>query len=137
MPCKPAELKRSWSTGMPQISLFASPSNLPEGSAYQGDFLSPAEEQALVRWFSELLFREFEFRAVRKVGGIHKPARLPHAGPVICRRTSPPCLHPLGRCARTSTHLPTSLPPFRGARQHTSPTSWRLRRGVGASPSSR
>jgi hypothetical protein len=50
---------------MPQLSLFASPSALPEGFSYQDDFLSPAEEQTLVRWFRELPFREFEFRGYR------------------------------------------------------------------------
>jgi alkylated DNA repair dioxygenase AlkB len=62
---KPRVLEHSWSTRMPQLSLFASPSALPEGFAYQDDFLSPAEEQTLVRWFPELPFREFEFRGYR------------------------------------------------------------------------
>jgi alkylated DNA repair dioxygenase AlkB len=45
-----------------QPHLFARPSSpLPAGFKYQPDLLSESEENALVRQFAELPFREFEF----------------------------------------------------------------------------
>jgi alkylated DNA repair dioxygenase AlkB len=48
-----------------QLGLFAAPleppGQLPDGFRYQPDFLSPAEERALIERFAGLPFREFEF----------------------------------------------------------------------------
>jgi alkylated DNA repair dioxygenase AlkB len=48
-----------------QLGLFKAPRNLPEGFAYRDDLLTPAEEGALVAWFAELPFQEFEFGPYR------------------------------------------------------------------------
>ncbi|MFL5028289.1 MAG: alpha-ketoglutarate-dependent dioxygenase AlkB [Xanthobacteraceae bacterium] len=48
-----------------QPGLFDAPRNLPEGFAYRDHLLIPAEERALVAWFADLPFREFEFGPYR------------------------------------------------------------------------
>jgi len=45
-----------------QLALFEPPPWLPPGLQYRADVLSPAEEAALVAWFADLPFREFEFQ---------------------------------------------------------------------------
>jgi alkylated DNA repair dioxygenase AlkB len=46
-----------------QLALFRDrPASLPEGFSYRTDFLSAAEEQALVEEFHRLPFKEFEFQ---------------------------------------------------------------------------
>lgn len=45
-----------------QLSLLDPGPPFPAGFRYQADFLSPAEEQALVERFADLPFREFEFQ---------------------------------------------------------------------------
>src|SRR3954462_3018101 len=49
-----------------QLSLFEPlPPELPEGFKYLPEFLSIAEERALVNWMEPLPFREFEFQGFR------------------------------------------------------------------------
>lgn len=47
---------------MAQLGLFGAEPAYPVGFRYQAGVLSPAEEQALLRRFAELPFREFEFQ---------------------------------------------------------------------------
>jgi alkylated DNA repair dioxygenase AlkB len=48
-----------------QFDLFAPVPSLPQGFKYQPEFLSPADEQELVRRLAELPFKEFEFQGYR------------------------------------------------------------------------
>ena len=48
-----------------QFDLFPPAPSLPQGFKYQPEFLSPADEQALVRRLAELPFKEFEFQGYR------------------------------------------------------------------------
>jgi hypothetical protein len=45
-----------------QLDLFTPVPSLPQGFKYQPEFLSPADEQELVRRLAELPFKEFEFQ---------------------------------------------------------------------------
>ena len=45
-----------------QLDLFGSGPSLPAGFRYQAGFISPGEERRLIERFTELPFREFEFR---------------------------------------------------------------------------
>src|SRR5919107_1506102 len=45
-----------------QLDLFVSGPSLPAGFRYQAGLVSPGEERSLIEHFTELPFREFEFR---------------------------------------------------------------------------
>jgi alkylated DNA repair dioxygenase AlkB len=47
-----------------QAALFETPPRLPDGMAYRADFISRAEEAALLAWLDGLAFEPFQFRGV-------------------------------------------------------------------------
>ena len=51
-----------------QARLFEIPEALPPGLAYQPDFITPDEEEALLALFADLPFREALFQHTRRAG---------------------------------------------------------------------
>lgn len=87
-----------------QTSLFAPAQDLPHGLVYEPDFLSPAEESALLAQFQALPFNEARFqqytarrRVVRYGEGDYPASYGPEAEAINPRRPFPDFLVPLRR----------------------------------------